>query len=916
MPGEDSPTVLLASKVRIPTLRPSLVPRPRLVRLLNDGLQPSRRLTLVSAPPGFGKTTLLVDWLHQIDTPAAWLSLGEDDNDLPRFISYLAAAFQVVDEDVGSSLLSASRSPQLPAIEKALAALLNEIALRTQPLILVLDDYHLLSEPAILKLMEFLLDNLPPQLRPVLATREDPDLPLARLRARDQLNELRARDLRFTQEEAAAFLRDVMGLDLSSAEAAALEDRTEGWVVGLQLAGLSMQKQADVGSFISHFSGSHRYILDYLTDEVLQRQPKEIRTFLLQTSILDRLSGPLCDALTGRADGDRRLAQLEADNLFVIPLDEERRWYRYHHLFAELLRNQLTRSQPEWIPELHRRAGRWHEENGDIHAAVDHALRASDLAETARLIEQHTLPRLYQGEVTKVVAWFDRLPEAAFQSAPMLCICKAWALSLMQRGARREEAEQALRAADLALDRANADEAMRDLVAGHAASIRGFLLRMPALKERRPRELIAISQEALRLLPQEAKAIRSTAALNVGYGYLALADLESAGRAFDQTLNDGVSGGNYYAAIYGPVNRIICTLLEGRLQEALRMCESNLERFNRIVAGQHFPPVGALHILKGNILLEFGRLEEAERTLAEGIDLVRWIGESVAPKKGYTALARLRAIQGDRPAAMDAVKALEETWPEGSLYVQALRHRLSIRHWPEDPEVLAAARAWLRQPEIGFDQLAAIDGVDPVSTSTFEYQINAAHVLARLAKGEPGPHPLEAVRAGLMHVQDFAVGHGFVAWFVEAAIAGILVDQAAGNRARALETLEAALRAASQTGLRRIFLDERDPLQAPLRELRPRLAGGALTAYADGLLEEMGREAATPEGRDRRESPLSQRELEVLRCLAEGLSYEEIGRRLFLSLNTVQFHVKNIYSKLQVNKRVQAIERARQLQLI
>jgi LuxR family maltose regulon positive regulatory protein len=892
------------------------VPRPRLVRLLNEGLHASRKLTLVSAPPGFGKTTLLVDWLRQIDRPAAWLSLEEADNDLPRFTAYLATAFQQVDEEVASSLLSASRAPQRQAIEKALTALLNEIALRTEPLILVLDDYHLLNEPAILEMMELLLHHQPPQLRPVLTTREDPDLPLAKLRARDQLVELRARDLRFTQEETAAFLRDVMGLRLSTAEAAALEDRTEGWVVGLQLAGLSIQKQADVESFIADFSGSHRHILDYLTDEVLQRQPEDIRTFLLQTSILDRLSGPLCDALTGRTDGERRLAQLEAANLFVTPLDEERRWYRYHHLFADLLRSQLTRSQPEWIPELHRRASRWYEENGDIHAAVDHALEASDPPQLTRLIEQHTFPKLYQGEVTKVVAWFDRLPEAILRPAPMLCICKAWALALLQRGARREEVEQALSAADLALDRANADGALRDQIAGHAASIRAFLLRIPSLKEGQPGKLIALSQEALRLLPPEAKAIRSTAALNMGYGFLALADLESASMAFGQTLEDGLSGGNFYAAVYGPINLIICTLLEGRLGEALRMCKANLERFNRIVAGQHFPPIGALHILRGNILLECGRLEEAEQALTEGLDLVRWIGESVAPKKGYTALARLRAIQGDRPAAMEAVKALEESWPEGSLYAQALRHRLSIRHWPDDPDVRKEARAWLAKPEIGFDQLAAIAGVDPLSASIFEYQINAAHVLARLAKGGPGSFPLDMLHAGLTHVQDFAVSHGFVSWYVEIAIARILLDQAAAKKAEALETLQAALRSAAHTGLLRVFLDEYDPLQALLRELKPRLTDKDLIAYADGLLEGMDHQPSMPETGDRREMLLSQREREVLRCLAQGLSYEEIGRSLFLSLNTVQFHVKNVYRKLLVNKRVQAIERARQLQLI
>jgi LuxR family maltose regulon positive regulatory protein len=530
------------------------------------------------------------------------------------------------------------------------------------------------------------------------------------------------------------------------------------------------------------------------------------------------------------------------------------------------------------------------------------------------LIEQHTLPMLYQGEVTKVVAWFDRLPGAILELAPMLCICKAWALAVMQRGARREEAEQALHAAERALDRTKADQALRDLIAGHAASIRGFLLRMPALKERRPLKLIAVSQEALRLLPPESEAIRSTAALNMGYGYQGLADLEAASVAFFRTLEDGLSGGNYYAAIYGPVNLILCALLEGRLREALRMCEANIERFNRIVAGQHFPPIGTLYILKGNILLECGRLEEAERALTEGLDLVRWIGESVAPRKGYTALARLRAIQGDRPAAMQAVKGLEEAWPEGSLYAQALRHRLSIRHWPEDPDVRKEARVWLARPEVGFDPLATIAGVDPLSTSLFEYQINAAHVLARL--GEPSPLPVEGLHAGLKHVQDFAVSHGLVGWFVEIAIARVLLDRAAGKKAEAFEALEAALRAALDTGLLRIFVDEGSLLQALLKEVKPRWNDKYLLAYADVLLEGMGHEPSMPEAAGRREALLSARELEVLRCLAQGLSYEEIGRQLFVSLNTIQFHVKNIYGKLMVNKRVQAIEKAREMHLI
>jgi LuxR family transcriptional regulator, maltose regulon positive regulatory protein len=910
------PTELLTSKLFIPPLRPSLVPRPRLIQLLNEGLYTKRKLTLVSAPAGFGKTTLVVDWLRQVDRPAAWLSLDEAVNNLPRFMAYLGAAFQQVDEQIGASLESALQSPQPPDVQRLLTGLLNEIAARTDPLILVLDDLHLLNEAGILEGIAFLLHQQPPQLHLILTTREDPDMPLARLRARDQMTEIRARDLRFTQEETDAFLRGVMGLALSEQDVAALEGRTEGWAAGLQLAGLSMQKQADLKSFIADFSGSHRHILDYLTGEVLQQQTEDVRTFLLQTSVLSRLSGPLCDALTGRTDGSRVLAHLDSANLFVIALDEERLWYRYHHLFSDLLRSQLTRSQPEWIPELHRRASRWYAEHGDIQDAIDHALQDTDLTQAVQLIEQHAIPKLYRGQVAMVIGWFDRLPEAVFEAAPMLCISKAWAFVVMQRITRPGEVERSLHAADRALARGNAGEALRALVAGHAASIRAFSMQTSALLGKKPEALIALSQEAQRLLPVEEKAIRSVNALNTGYGYLALANLEAAQLAYKQALEDGLAGGNFYAAIYGPINLVVSTLLMGRWREALQLCDTNIERFNRILAGQYFPPIGALYVLKGSILLEHNRLAEAEQPLIEGLDLIRWTGETMAHRKGYQALARLRAIQGDRPAMSEAVKTLEETFPEGAFYAQAMRHRLSIRHWPGDLYMQEDAQIWLDQCGIDFGELAVIDRVDDLSTDYFEGYLNAARVLAYLAKKMPGAYPVEDVHAYLRRQAEFAETHGILSWVVEIAIAQTLLYQAAGKIDEALETLEGALRAAAHTGLFRVFVDEGAILQALLAQLKPRLRDEALIAYASRLLEALSGGPAKPETEDRHKGLLSERELEVLQYLAMGLSYEEIGRQLFLSLNTIQFHVKNIYRKLSVNKRAHAIEKAREMNLI
>jgi LuxR family maltose regulon positive regulatory protein len=428
--------------------------------------------------------------------------------------------------------------------------------------------------------------------------------------------------------------------------------------------------------------------------------------------------------------------------------------------------------------------------------------------------------------------------------------------------------------------------------------------------------LIALAREAQRLLPVEEKATRSVNAMNMGYAYLAQADLEAASLAFRQTLEEGLSGSNYYAAIYGPFNLVLSTLLVGNMEAALQLCEANIERFNQVLAGQNFPAMGALYTLKGSIFLEYDRLAEAERAITEGLDLIRWTTESAAHRIGYTALARLRAIQGDRPAMLEALKTLEEDWPEGALYAQALRHRLSMRHWADDPDVRKDARTWLAQSGIEFGELAVIGSVYPVHVARFESYLNAAHVLARLAKEKTGLYPVDDVQAYLKRQQHFAASHGFTSQVVEIDIARVLLFQVSGKKVEALVTLDGALRAAAPAGLLRTFLDECEPLQALLEELKPRLTDETVTVYANRLLERMRCWPAKPETGDKLEALLSVRELEVLQNLAKGLSYEEIGQQLYLSLNTVQSHVKHIYRKLLVNKRVQAIERARKMNLI
>ena len=423
---------LLATKLYIPTPRPKVVNRPRLIERLNEGLH--RKLTLISAPAGFGKTTLVGDWVAGCDRPVAWLSLDGGDNDPNRFLTYLVAALQTIAPTLGEGVLRVLQSPQPPPTESILTALLNEITTLPDSIVLVLDDYHVIDAKPVDQALTFLLEHLPPQMHLVIATREDPPLPLARLRVRDQLTELRATDLRFTPAEAAIFLNQVMGLNLSRGDIAALETRTEGWIAGLQLAAISMQGHQDATSFIKSFTGSHHFVLDYLVEEVLHQQSESVQTFLLRTSVLDRLCGSLCDAVLYRnvdlhpmpsSSGQETLEYLEHANLFIVPLDNERRWYRYHHLFADLLRQRLQQSAISSIdsvrldiPELHRRASQWYEDNGLEIEAFHHAAAANDVERAERLIEGKGMPLQFRGAVIPVLHWLESLPTTVLDANP------------------------------------------------------------------------------------------------------------------------------------------------------------------------------------------------------------------------------------------------------------------------------------------------------------------------------------------------------------------------------------------------------------------------------------------------------------------------------------------------------------------
>src|SRR6266516_5464872 len=419
-------TPILATKLYIPRLRPNVVPRPRLIERLNEGLH--RKLTLIAAPAGFGKTTLVSAWVAGCDRQVAWLSLDAGENDPRLFLTYLVAALQTIAPTIGEGALGVLQSPQPPPSESILTALLNEITTLPAHFVLVLDDYHLIDAKPVDMALTYLVEHLPPHMHLIIATREDPQVPLARLRARSHLTELRAADLRFAASEAAAFLSQVMGLSLSAADIAALEDHTEGWIAGLQLAALSLQGHQDVAGFIQAFAGDDRYIVDYLVEEVLQRQPAPVRSFLLQTAILDRLSGPLCDAVTGQEEGNERLEALERGNFFVVPLDDKRHWYRYHHLFADVLSAHLLAEQPDQLSTLHRRASEWYEQHGSAADAIRHALAAEDFERAADLVEWAVPAMRRSRQEATVLGWLRALPDELLQVRPVLSVAYAWAL--------------------------------------------------------------------------------------------------------------------------------------------------------------------------------------------------------------------------------------------------------------------------------------------------------------------------------------------------------------------------------------------------------------------------------------------------------------------------------------------------------
>lgn len=917
------PIQLLKTKLYIPPLRSELVPRPHLIERLHEGL--NRKLTLISAPAGFGKTTLLSAWVNQnTQSPKfAWLSLDEQDSEVVRFWTYLIAALQTVQADLGQGALKLLQSPQPLSAQAILTPLLNEIAALAQDIVLVLDDYHLISAPSIHEGMAFVLEHQPRNLHLVIATRADPPLPTFRLRARGQLTELRSDDLRFTPGEAATFLNTLMGLNLATEDVQALEARTEGWIVGLQLAALSLQGRADAHAFISAFSGSHHYVLEYLTEEVVRRQPEPVQRFLMQTSILDRLCGPLCDTVLGEKNGqwlvDRdssasdhdplttchsqtMLAHLHRRNLFIVPLDDERRWYRYHHLFADLLGNILRQAlSPESVCALHRHASEWHEQHGSLDDAVKHALQAGGSKRAARLIEQAARTTMLHGGLNKLLRWLEALPEELLRARPRLRLYQGWALHLSGRSDVAERILQEAKKALPSLPPSPDNVALRGELAALLAGV--------ATLREDTATVIQEAQEALTYLPDEDQISRARVYIALGTAYAYDDEAEKATQAWRQARELALEAGNLFLAT-GAIEMLAGMQIyhQGRLREGAQTLRQVLD-LGTTQDGSRLPFTGTAHALLAEIYLEWNDLDAAASYLKTGIELLQRGGIGYGLTHTYCAKARLEQAVGDAQGALEALQTARratEACPLWHIIIHQASRQVRLALWLGDVET--AAR-WATGDPLNIKR--EISENLPLYLREVQ-QIALARV--HLARGET-----EKALATLDRWHAQAQAAGRMAQVLEICLVKALALQAQGDSAAALESLAQSLSLAEVEGYVRLFVEAGEPMAALLRRAVSR---GIAPGYAGKLLAAcdasgQGRAEAAPAHSQAQPlvEPLTRRELEVLQWICEGLANQEIAERLVVTLNTVKKHASNVYGKLGVNSRAQAIIRARELGL-
>jgi LuxR family transcriptional regulator, maltose regulon positive regulatory protein len=924
--AESTPTVptvangtvhddLLSTKITVPRARTGLVARPDLARRIDDAT--SCDLCLMCTPPGFGKTTQLATWAATTSRPLAWLALDEDDNDPVRFWRYVVAALRQVSPDIGRRASALLTTPGNVAVDAVVTALINELAGRGDEITLVLDDYHVIVEHQIHHGVSFLLGHLPPGLRLVIAGRSDPPLPLGDLRASGRLAEVRAADLRFSADEAAAFLRDVWDLTVPDDAVAALAERTEGWVAGLQLAALSLRHQPDPAAFVAAFAGSHRFVLDYLSEEVLARQPEEMRQFLLATSILERLSGPLCDAVTGRSDGQQLLEHAERAHLFVVPLDEQRRWYRYHHLFADLLRARLSQDCPDQVAELHRRAARWYQESGLVSDAVHHVLAAGDEDAAVRLMEATAEELIWwRSEGATLERWLAALPPGILSYRPRLALARGLRALV---AARMDEAEACVVAAERAPASAliepfvpTVGRQQSELV--NVVATIAFMRAVLACRSGDAEQAEAYARQAVGHLHEDDRQLRLVAlATPAEAAWIAgrLSDAEHllGAAVVELQIDDRPEMGTRLLFDQGQIQQA-----GGRLREAERTYRAALARMTP--PGRSAMPAASLqHIGLAEVLRQRGDLDGALRHASDGLDLCRQIVSTEPASAGLSTLAWVQYAGGDREAALDTANEAARVVPSErvvSLFNPgpAERARLLLALGETDEVERWAIERGLRE------------------TDAPSYPRERDHlILARLLLARGGP---ERTLPLLGRLHAAAVTQGRTGSAIEVRVVQALAFDAASKPGCALDALEDALALAAPEGYVAVFADEGAPMTDLLRRLvssaqrgsRPAV-GEEVVASAIRLLtaalrprDELTSPASRISGAPVLIEPLTEREAEVLLLLAGGLANREIADRLVVTIDTVKKHLTHIFAKLDATSRTQAIARARDLHLL
>jgi LuxR family maltose regulon positive regulatory protein len=875
------------------------VHRSRLINRLNEGI--SQKLTLLSAPAGFGKTMLLSEWVADCGRPVAWVSLDETDGDSFRFWAYLIAALQTIRPNVGEGALVFFQSPQPQPADVYLTALINDIDGKMPPFVMVLDDFHRIMSQQINETLEFFIEHMPPQVHLVISGRADPALSLARLRAQDQLSELRAVDLRFTLEETAAFLNEVMKLELSNEEIAILAGRTEGWVASLQMAGISLKGHENTLDFVSRFSGSHSYILDYLTDEVLSRLDENIRSFLLQTSILKRMTSALCNIVTGREESKDIIKHLENANLFVEPLDKERHWYRYHQLFADLLSAQLAREYPDQESNLHKKASSWFEHEGLMEEAIYHAIAADDFNKAADLIEKVAASFIERSQISTVLALLNRLPKEVIIRRSWLCLCNAWALLL---GGQLDKVEGFVQAAEMSIEEAT--ELSGDTASEYSSRIKGHSLAIRAYVTSARGDIsrsIELSLEAAKVLPLGETTARSANAINLYHAFLMTGDIVNASKYSKEAYEIASAGSNLYVVLTSICASGIIQMEQGHLQQAEEIFQRAITMGKEWGGGRPLPAATSAFFGLGHLHYEWNHLDTALRFVEQGIELSEsahlWYSEYLR----HATLTQIKQAYGENDAALEVVEKMMTKYPPGTtrgINAASWKGRLLLAR-----NDIASLRQWVS----AYEALLNISGIP-------DYLNEMAFLVlcrARVALGE-----VSRIPELLERLCERAETQGRTNDLIEILTIRALALTAVGNNIDAITSLQKALSLAEPQGYVRTFVDMGPAMQQLLRRV---IRGNAPRDYIHHLLDAFPSSSFRPVATVSQPETgfsenLNQRELEILRLMAAGLSNHKIAERLYISMNTVKWYTRGLYSKLGVTGRTQAVNLARDLNLL